>query len=482
VTEVTDRKDAIVKKQSNATMTRRELGVLGIAGAIGAALPGAVRAQTTAPTAAGSSSVAAGKPVITAITSITDPISKAKNPLPLDFIKAARERFSFPNWQAGGDDSVYYNMHIPEFFNCGIAVPVMEARELKRKINRHLDDLTFKAKDGSTTPKLKDYLAGPKRVQAMIMAHKGRVVFEAYPGMNPTDMHIWMSASKTTFGLMVMYLEADGKVDMEKPITAYATQLKGTAWDKVSLKNAMNMATGLDIEESFANLTNPKSWIGKFFTAMMSTGAAGDWIQVMREAEPLPGEPAGTYMRYSTAITQALALVVENVSNLSYADYFQKRVWSKLGVKDPFLVALLSDKTALAGGGNFTAIEDFLRYAMIYTPSWKKVSEERIVTDALLKRIQTLGDPKAFEGCTEQQYGHEWFGELAERNSAQWDDVRGRRHVQAWQHGPRHLCRPGPRLLRSPLRSWPERRPGRLVPGLPTRRGEDVRRRLTRRP
>jgi CubicO group peptidase (beta-lactamase class C family) len=257
----------------------------------------------------------------------------------------------------------------------------------------------------------------------MIMAHKGRVVFEAYPGMNPTDMHIWMSASKTTFGLMVMYLEADGKVDMEKPITAYATQLKGTAWDKVSLKNAMNMATGLDIEESFANLTNPKSWIGKFFTAMMSTGAAGDWIQVMREAEPLPGEPAGTYMRYSTAITQALALVVENVSNLSYADYFQKRVWSKLGVKDPFLVALLSDKTALAGGGNFTAIEDFLRYAMIYTPSWKKVSEERIVTDALLKRIQTLGDPKAFEGCTEQQYGHEWFGELAERNSAQWDDV-----------------------------------------------------------
>jgi len=381
--------------------------------------PGSARAQA----AAASTSAAAKKPVITGITSITDPISKAKSPFPMDYVKAARERFSFPNWQAGGDDSVYYNMHIPEFLNCGIAVPVMETRELKRKINRHLDDLTFKAKDGSTTPKLKDYLTGPKRVQAMIMAHKGRVVFEAYPGMNPTDMHIWMSASKTACGLMVMYLEADGKVDMEKPITAYATQLKGTAWDKVSLKNAMNMATGLDVEESFANLVNPKSYIAKFFTAMMSTGAAGDWIQVVREAEPLPGEPAGSHMRYSTSITQVLALVVENVSNLTYMDYFQKRVWSKLGVKDPFLVTLLADKTPLAGGGNFTAIEDFLRYAMIYTPSWKVVSEERIVSEALLKRIQTLGDPKAFAGCTEQQYGHEWFGEPAERNSAQWDDV-----------------------------------------------------------
>ena len=65
---------------------------------------GPARAQT----AAASSSAAAKKPVIAGITSITDPISKAKKPLPLDFIKAARERFSFPNWQAGGDDSVYY--------------------------------------------------------------------------------------------------------------------------------------------------------------------------------------------------------------------------------------------------------------------------------------------------------------------------------------------------------------------------------------
>jgi len=374
---------------------------------------------------AGAESASAGsnKPVITGITSITDPISKAKKPLPLDFIKGARERFSFPNWQAGGDDSVYYNMHIPEFFNCGLAVPMAETRELKREINRHFDDLTFKANDGSTTPRLKDYLAGPKRVQAMIMAHKGKVVFEAYPGMNPTDMHVWMSASKTTCGLMIMYLEADGKVDMENPITTYAPQLRGTAWDKVCLKNAMNMASGLDVEESFANLVNHKSWISRFFTAMMSTGAAGDWIQVLREAEPLPGEPAGSHMRYSTGITQALALVVENVSNLAYADYFQQCVWSKLGVKDPFLIALLSDKTAIAGGGNFTAIEDFLRYAMIYTPSWKNVSAEQLVSDALLKRIQTLGDPKAFAGSTEQEYGLDWFGETPERNSAQWDDV-----------------------------------------------------------
>ncbi len=256
----------------------------------------------------------------------------------------------------------------------------------------------------------------------MMMAHKGKVVLESYPGMNPADLHIWMSASKTTASLLVTLLEAQGKINFEKPVTDYATQLKGTAWDAVSFKNAMNMASGLDVEESFANLENPQSWIARFFAAMI-TGTGDDWLQVMRTAKPVANEPPGKHMRYSSAITQLLALAVENVSGYSYVDTFKKHVWSKIGVKDPFMVALLSDGTAIGGGGNFTAIEDFLRYSMIYTPSWHVVSEERIVTDGILKRIQTLGDPKAFEGCTEQEYGWQWFGEKAERNSAQWDDV-----------------------------------------------------------
>lgn len=59
-------------------------------------------------------------------------MSKVKQPLPLDFINGARDRWSFPNWQAGGDDSVYYNMHVPEFFKCAHATPVMEKRTLER--------------------------------------------------------------------------------------------------------------------------------------------------------------------------------------------------------------------------------------------------------------------------------------------------------------------------------------------------------------
>ncbi|WP_165354696.1 hypothetical protein [Tropicimonas sp. IMCC6043] len=127
-----------------------------------AAAGAAVTAAGILGTAPGRASAqAASAPVITPITEMTMPLSKAKEPFPIELVRAARELFSFPNWQAGGDDSVYYNLNIPEFFNCGLTPPVMEPRPLERAINQDLENLTFTARDGSQTPPLKKYLVGP---------------------------------------------------------------------------------------------------------------------------------------------------------------------------------------------------------------------------------------------------------------------------------------------------------------------------------
>ncbi|GAM66773.1 hypothetical protein JCM19236_3103 [Vibrio sp. JCM 19236] len=37
-----------------------------------------------------------------------------------------------------------------------------------------------------------------------MLIHEGKVVYEAYPGMKPTDRHIWASSSKTTVGLSLL--------------------------------------------------------------------------------------------------------------------------------------------------------------------------------------------------------------------------------------------------------------------------------------
>lgn len=350
---------------------------------------------------------------------VNSPMAKWKKPLSLEFVRGANARYSFSNWQSGSDDSVYYNLNLPAFFKSKVAIPPGGISVLERNIQPDLLNTTFKAIDGTAHPSLKEYLVGPKQVQAMLMAHKGKVVFETYPGMNPTDIHCTMSSAKTTTGLLAAMLWEDGKLDFDKPVPTYVPDLKGTAWDAVTMKDAMNMASGLDIEETFANLVNPKTWIAKFFTAVFE--GKGDWQQLLKEAKPIAGERPGDHFRYSSAITMVLVLAIENISGLPWDEYFNQRIWSKIGARHPSLVCLTPDGTPLGAGLLNVTPEDWLRYALLYTPSWRVVAKEQVISDKLLKRIQTLGDPKAYKGSTEEGYGNTWFGETPERNTAQWD-------------------------------------------------------------
>ncbi len=164
----------------------------------------------------------------------------------------------------------------------------------------------------------------------------------------------------------------DGKLDFDKPVPAYVPELKGTAWDKITMKNAMNMASGLDIEETFENLMNPDSWISSFFTAVFE--GKGDWQQLVKEARPIDGKQPGEIFQYSSAITMVLVLAVENITQMPWQDYWNQRVWSKIGARNPFIIGLAPDSTPIAAGMNNTTPEDMLRYALLYTPSWGVVA------------------------------------------------------------------------------------------------------------
>ncbi len=199
----------------------------------------------------------------------------------------------------------------------------------------------------------------------------------------------------------------------------YVPELKGTSWDKDTVKNAMNMSAGLDMEETFENLVNPKSWISSFFTSVFD--AKGDWQHLIHGAKPLTGEQPGDQFRYSSAITMVIVLIVQNITQKPWQDFWKERVWSKIGARNPFIIGLAPDGTPIAAGMNNTTPEDMLRYAMLYTPSWNKVAKEQVISDEVLKRTQTLGSHEAYHKSTEEAYGTSWFGEVPYMNSAQWD-------------------------------------------------------------
>ena len=136
------------------------------------------------------------KPPGNSVTDKTTPMSKLKDPISLDDHHALNGRFDFWAVQLAGDNAAYYNSHMPQYMHQHVIMPDGPVADLERAIDPRLDDLT-KA-DGDQTVSLEDFLVGPARKQAMMMAHQGKVVFESLPGINTNDIHLWMSAEKTT--------------------------------------------------------------------------------------------------------------------------------------------------------------------------------------------------------------------------------------------------------------------------------------------
>lgn len=121
-----------------------------------------------------------------------------------------------------------------------------------------------------------------------MLIYKGKIVYESYPGMRPTDRHIWASAAKTTVGLIAAMLVEEGKLIPGNEITQYVPELKGTVWDDVTVLDVLNHTTGFDNEETAASTLNPDSAVVRCFAAAFnsprhSTGKVESWLDAARD-------------------------------------------------------------------------------------------------------------------------------------------------------------------------------------------------------
>ena len=359
------------------------------------------------------------------VTERTTPISKSIAPLSAEEYYEITKRFSYWGVQMAGDYSLYYGRHMSQFMHTAVVMPDGPVAYLERAIDPRLNDLTFKTKDGGTTDKLADYLAGPSRKEAMMMAHKGKVVFEEYPGMKPNDVHLWMSTGKSTVALIFTMLVVEGKVKLDDMVSAYVPALQGSPWDNIPVWATATMCAGLDVEETMVSMVMPGSWINNFHHTFLGENDV-PYMEQLRTAKPhpsgeKPGDPGS--FRYSSANPLVMQFICEAVEKKPFATLMQQRVWEKGGFRNPFLLHLAPDGTGIGYGMMSTTAEDMLRYAMLHTPSWNVVARERIVTEDMDRILRNTARLEPYQGSSEQGYHLDWFGHAPKSNGVLWDCV-----------------------------------------------------------
>lgn len=323
------------------------------------------------------------------------PVTAFRDGFTLDEVRSYRNERSaldVANWFSGGDASVWFNLRSAEAFPATAVVPNrLPPVYLARNINAEIGAIRVETENfGAVT--LDEFMANPAgRGQAFMVVHRGEVVYENFTGVRPTDNHLWMSVAKVVAGLLIDQLISEGEIDELETMGTYVPGFRDTAWESVSVKDVMDMTTGLNVEEMVDGVSYAPGTIGqRVLLAEFGVSFEGEpelLLDVLRDAEP--NKEAGSQFDYSSAATQALVYLAEAVTGTAWADLVDDKIWSHLHAEGPLLVHTSPDGIAIGHGMVASRLSDLARFGMLYTPSWDKIAAKQVVTPEIIERIQT---------------------------------------------------------------------------------------------
>ena len=352
------------------------------------------------------------------------PVSVAKQGFPFDMALSRASSFDLPELLAGGDSVLYSFLNMAQFMPTTIVPSSRPEKPLQIALRPEVGRVTFDSVLGRLS--LDDFIANPDAyVQSYLVIHKGRIVYQQYPGMQPFQAHLWASNAKVLTSLVVATLVDAGKIDVTKTIGDYIPDFAGSAWADVPVQDVLDMASGLDAVENDETRANPDSVALRLFWAVLGKPNAKGVVEkhndVLKSARRTG--PSGQAFEYGSAMTQMLVLLAEAVEQKRWAEIVQARIWSKMGVEGALQVHLTPDGIAAGHGMISTRLRDMGRFGMLFTPSWDKAAYEQVVTATMLDNIQN--------GCRPEMYDKGHLGpSMAKRfqtqpvcNGWQWDAV-----------------------------------------------------------
>jgi hypothetical protein len=173
-----------------------------------------------------------------------------------------------------------------------------------------------------------DYLA-TNRVAGLLLLKDGKIAFEAYElGIGPGTRWASFSMAKSVTSTLIGAALQQGFIkNLDEPVTRYVPALRGGVYDDVSIRNVLQMASGVQWTETY---TDPNSNERKL-AALRAQAKPGTILAYMKGL-PRAAEP-GAVWNYNTGETFVAGAVLEGATHQSAATYLSETIWSRLGME-----------------------------------------------------------------------------------------------------------------------------------------------------
>jgi CubicO group peptidase (beta-lactamase class C family) len=181
---------------------------------------------------------------------------------------------------------------------------------------------------------------------SVLVAKNGVILYERYKGFKfperrkdsvnlHTAFHL-ASVSKTFTAMATLKLWQEGKLDIHDPVGKY---LAGFPFPGTTIQMLLSHRSGL---LNYVHFMDRSTWDKRKF---LSNNDVLQYI-IAHPKEVEPGQ-AGKHFAYSNTNYALLALIIEKVSGLPYADYLSRTFFQPLQMEDTYVFNLSDTATAM---------------------------------------------------------------------------------------------------------------------------------------
>jgi CubicO group peptidase (beta-lactamase class C family) len=240
-----------------------------------------------------------------------------------------------------------------------------------------------------------------QRTAGLVIVQDGKIRMEKY-GLGFTGNGKWTSFSvaKSFTSTLVGAAIKDGYIkSIEDKVSTYIPDLKGSAYDDVTIRQLLTMTSGVKWNEDYAD---PKSDV-----ALFNQHKAKDGMDVtVSYMRTLPREaPAGTKWVYKTGETNLIGVLVSSATKKNLSEYLSEKVWVPFGMEQDGSWLLGSTGHEISGCCIQASTRDYARFGL-FIMGGAKVNDVSIVPDDW---IAPATSKQADIGAPGKGYGYQWW-------------------------------------------------------------------------
>ena len=244
------------------------------------------------------------------------------------------------------------------------------------------------------------YMAG-QRSAALLVVHDGKLRLERY-GLDFDGSGRWTSFSvaKSFTSTLVGAALKDGFIkSLDDHVSIYIPDLKGSAYDDVTVRQLLTMTSGVKWNEDYAD---PNSDVAKFNSHQPEQGMEA-LVSYMRQ---LPREaPPGSRWLYSTGETNLVGTLVQQATQKPLATYLAEKVWGPAGMEQQATWLLRNTGKEIAGCCVHALPRDYARMGL-FILNGSQANGQSIVPDGWWTEATTK---HADIGLAGRGYGYQWW-------------------------------------------------------------------------